>query len=295
MNASDAILVDAHVHFHRCFPRPEFLDAAASNFDRGRQQLGLEPGSVGCLMLTERSGCDVFEELREEAGADTGGPWSFALTGDDNALWATRRPPNEPAAGELDDSPSLLIVAGRQLATVEDLEVLALGHRGELGEGRDLFATLDAVQSTGAVPVVPWGFGKWWFNRGELVQKLLEDEGVDPLFVGDNGGRPALWPRPRHFELAAQRGIWVLPGSDPLPFPGQVGNAGRCGFAVPAPLDRQRPATALFNWLRGCEAQPATFGRFERLPRFVRYQVATQWRKRRAARGSRALAEGDSR
>src|SRR5215468_6501990 len=47
-----SLLIDAHVHFHACFDRDTFLDAAARNFARGAAELGLDGRPfLGCLML----------------------------------------------------------------------------------------------------------------------------------------------------------------------------------------------------------------------------------------------------
>ncbi|HEY4564703.1 MAG TPA: hypothetical protein VIJ36_17085, partial [Thermoanaerobaculia bacterium] len=49
-----SLLIDAHVHFHACFDRDTFLDAAARNFERGAAELGLDGRPfLGCLMLAE--------------------------------------------------------------------------------------------------------------------------------------------------------------------------------------------------------------------------------------------------
>lgn len=279
MSESDETLVDAHVHYHTCFRRSDFLAAAASNFRRFRTRLGLEGNSSGCLMLTESVGCHFFERFRDAARFGRESAWSAKVTDDDNALWV--RPAGGAGVGRGHEGTALLIVAGRQVVTAEGLEVLALGQANDLEEHRDLRTTIDNVHAAGAVPVVPWGFGKWWFRRGRLIAQLLGEDLPGRFFLGDNGGRPASSRRPELFEVAARRGIWVLPGSDPLPFPAQVDNVGGCGFVIPNRIDRDRPATAVLDWLRGSEGQPQVFGSLESLPRFVRYQLAMQWRKRR--------------
>ena len=47
------LLIDTHVHFHSCFDRDAFLDAAARNFARGAAELGIAGPFMGCLMLAE--------------------------------------------------------------------------------------------------------------------------------------------------------------------------------------------------------------------------------------------------
>ncbi len=285
MSEIDEILLDAHVHFHAAFSRRLFFDGALSNLRSAAAELGLAADTVGCLMFTESRGAQAFEVFLQEANgaprSDGERCWSFERTDEDNSLWAVRDP----------NPRRLLLIAGRQLVTREGLEVLALGCRAELADGEPLRAAIDATLAAGAIPIVPWGFGKWWGRRGALLAELLQRPGERRFFVGDNGGRAALLPRPRLFETAAQNGIFVLPGSDPLPFAPQTTKAGRCGFHLQATLDQRRPAEQLLAMLRHCESQPRVFGRYESLPGFVGQQVAMQLHKRRpgAATASREL------
>ncbi len=69
----------------------------------------------------------------------------------------------------------------------------------------------------------------------------------------------------------------MLPGSDPLPLPGEEARVGAYGFAVDVALDPLRPAAALLAVLRS-GAFFAAFGRRERLTRFVGNQLALQRR-----------------
>jgi len=281
------VLLDAHVHYHAGFSRDAFFHAAARNLRAGGLLIGVRaPLAVG-LMLTESAGVDAFGRFAAEAAG--GGPaaqperpladasdWSFRATGEDNSLWAV----HDDGDGEI------LLIAGRQLVTREKLEVLALGCREPLPDGMTLRAARDAVLAAGGVPVVPWGFGKWWASRGRVVRELVEADSPGRWYLGDNAGRPRASRRPPLFAGAARHDVFVLPGSDPLPLPLQEAKAGRCGFVMPGPLDPEHPAATTLDWLRACGRQPATFGRLESLARFARDQVAMQLRKRDAESGS---------
>ncbi len=108
------------------------------------------------------------------------------------------------------------------------------------------------------------------------------EERRDPLFfLGDEGGRPAFWPYPRHFREAAAAGIRDLPGTDPLPFPHDIEKVGRVGICLSMSFDEAKPAKSLLTALRANEH----FKRFARLEppgRFVRNQLAMQLRKRQS-------------
>ena len=35
---------------------------------------------------------------------------------------------------------------------------------------------LAKVRARAPIAVVPWGFGKWWFQRGKIISELIDDE-----------------------------------------------------------------------------------------------------------------------
>ena len=281
--------MDAHVHLHGCFEVDAFLDAAARNFQAAAAELGLPPSTPGCLLLAELQGEQAFARLRGEVGRERSGPWRFEATGEEASLIA-RRPDR---ADRAETSPPLVLVAGRQVRTREGLEVLALATLENFADGLPFAGTLERVHWSGALPVVPWGFGKWWFERGGLVEGLLQGREREAVFLGDNAGRPGLAPRPPLFRLAESHGVPVLPGSDPLPLAGHAGRAGSYGFVLDAGVDGQpampampaMPAAVLAETLRqGRQAgwRPRAFGRCRGLLDFCRDQSALRLRERLA-------------
>lgn len=260
----EALLVDGHVHFHSCFEVRDFLEAAASNFASARAEVG-RARAVGCLMFTESSWRHDFRAFSEGLITRAAPEWTVTETGEDCSLLARR-----------DDGEQLVLVAGRQLVTAERLEVLALGTRQEYPDGLPASEAASAVASGEAVAVLPWGFGKWTGRRGRIVRDMLTSPAAERLFVGDNGGRPAL-ATPALFSLATRRGIPILPGSDPLPLPAEVGKPGRFGFVLEGDVDMRQPTRDIKRLLR-TRVQPRRYGRPERLVTFVRRQIALRLR-----------------
>jgi hypothetical protein len=258
------ILVDGHVHRHRCFDVGEFFSHATANFDAVE---GARGKAARCLMLTESDGDHFFDELLESTGRVDSHGWSVRATAESESLLVSRG-----------DEPTLVIVAGSQIVTQERLEVLALGSRANFASRLSLSQGVAGVAASGAVPVIPWGFGKWWSARGRIVEAVLRATDSPRFFLGDNGGRPRIAPSPRLFQLAAERGIAVLPGSDPLPFAHQVNKAGGYGFALEGDFDEERPAASVKRILAGLTRSPVPFGRRESVPGFVRAQLGMQWR-----------------
>ena len=268
------LLIDAHVHFHACFHRDAFLDAALGNFARGAGELGISGPFTGCLMLAETAGERYFLRWQQREDGARFGAWDFEPTSDPAALIAHRR-----ADGE-----RLLLIAGRQVRTREGMEVLGLATLEEFPDGLPFADALARVRWSGALPVIPWGFGKWWFYRGALVEEVVCRAERPDLCLGDNAGRPQIGGWPRLFREAEARGIPVLPGSDPLPFPEQAGRAGSYGFLLAAGFDEQRPARSLRQALRSLTAPPRTYGRCRDLAGFCRDQLALRLGRRTVSR-----------
>jgi hypothetical protein len=187
----------------------------------------------------------------------------------------------EPIALEVtrEDGRGFIVVAGRQIETREGLEVLALGTAQRFEPDMGFEEALRAAVEADAVAVVPWGFGKWWFRRGRLLDRVLRSPPV-AFQLGDNAGRPVAATEPRHFRAARSQGMAMLPGSDPLPLLGENDKVGRYGFVLDHAPTSGRPANELKDALRSLTDSPRPFGRRERFVRFCLSQLAMQMRRR---------------
>ena len=263
------LAVDGHVHVHHCFPLDRFLEQAFANMGRAERGVDGEEASTGILLLSESRDVNRFREMRSIAEAEGRlGGWALRTTDEAESMVIS------PATGDHQVLDGLVLVAGRQIVVKEGLEVLALSTDDDFRDGAGLTDTIRKVRESGAVPVLPWGFGKWWFRRGRLLTKLLQGVNAGDFLLGDNAIRPRGVPSPTHFALAADRGIGVLCGTDPLPFPADVRRAGRFGTLVPgSSFDLNKPAAALRRKLRHLPPDTHTFGRRESLPRFLEAQL----------------------
>ncbi len=251
------MLVDAHVHIHRCFDTATLLERAADNFRSAALPSDAKPQLTGALLLAEAASVDRFQELEGVVGEPSLNGWEVRSTSDGEALTVTR--------GE----DRLLVVAGFQVTTAERLEILALATRSRIADGLPWLETIGRVNETGAVTVLAWGFGKWWFHRGELVRDAMESGKLNGILLGDNGGRPRLGSQPALFALAERAGVNILAGSDPLPFGHEIDRVGSYGSIVEGKLDMQTPARSLKRLLVEAGVAPKTFGRLQGLPGFL--------------------------
>ena len=273
------VLVDAHVHVHECFDVARVFDAAAANFAAAARALAGDrdpPPYDGVLCLVESRGERFLDSVR--AGR-TGRVWRGR-----HGFWEVEEGCEPETLVVRRGSTRLKLIAGRQLVTRERLEVLALGTTAPLPEGEPMDTTLAVVRAAGAAAVLPWGVGKWLGARGAVVARVLADPEWRHVLLGDNGNRLELGPDPAPFAAARRAGRAVLPGSDPLPLPGEEERVGAYGFAVDVDLDPLRPTAALLALLKSSSAF-VVFGRREPLARFVSNQLALRL-KSRAQRAS---------
>jgi hypothetical protein len=180
--------------------------------------------------LVERANCNWYRRATE-AGLD-----GIAL-----------RPTGEAEALRLEvaGSPSVLLIAGRQIATAERMEVLALATLGRVADGLPVEQTVQAVLDVGGVPVLAWAPGKWMFSRTVLSRRVFEAYRSRGLLLGDTSLRPALAPQPGLMAIAQACGVPVLAGSDPLPFPGEERRMGQYLSVFECDVEANRPAAAL--------------------------------------------------
>lgn len=188
------IAADTHVHVYPFYDLAAQFDAAMQNLPRA---------DVRLLCLTERQGQHEFQALR--SGDRKAEGWTVEATDEAEALRA------RGAKGEL------FILAGRQIVTAEKLEVLALGRDLAIPDGLPLADTLARVRDGDAIPVLPWGLGKWWGRRGTCVQNCLDTAPPGDLVFADTSLRPAVFPEPALLRSARSRGFSILHGTDPLP------------------------------------------------------------------------------
>lgn len=224
----------------------------------------------GILLLSETARDHWFEKLvalTEVAGKQGEEDWLFTKTPESCTLAArsgTRK---------------LFIIAGRQIVTAENLEVLALCSRKTYAEGQLIDKVLDLVIEQGGVPVIPWGTGKWLGRRGKVLNRLIDNRPQD-FFLGDNSGRPVFWTKPAHFKKASAKGIRILPGSDPLPFSEELSQVAAFGAACKARMDASRPAHTLKELIQSPDTIVSSYGHLESPLRFIKNQIAMQRVKR---------------
>ena len=260
------ILADAHVHIYDCFDLPIFFNSAIENFKKEAACLMDDPVYTAVLFLTESQSENVFFKLKKKNDHIKG--WAMLNTAEKRTICLRSG-----------DGQEVFLVAGRQIVTAEKLEVLALGTDKVIIDGLSFASTIEKVLAEGAVPVIPWGAGKWIGKRGRILESYLRNISGTGLFLGDNGGRPFFWKNIPHFKLALDKGISILPGSDPLPFTDQCRKPGSFGFSMNGSISRESPFQDMKNLLYDTELSINSFGRPETALGFIFNQARMQIRK----------------
>ena len=220
------IHLDAHAHVYPFHDVPRLLLAALDHMPR------VAPTDLRVLCLAERADCSFFQALAQDEIRLPGDRWRIAAWDPDGGVKIRHLP----------DHRDLWILAGRQAAAAERIEVCALFSDEPLADGRPARELVRAVLAAGGLPALDWAPGKWLFGRGALVRRLVREFPPEQLALVDTSLRFRGWPAPRLYAAARRRGRAVLAGSDPLPFPGEEDAAGsyHCTLTLPALADPAR-------------------------------------------------------
>ena len=263
MNHPHTLLIDGHVHVYPLYDWRKAIDALLTNLTPSGESEAIRIG-----ILTESRTNRFFKEVTDNHVSFRNG--SLQLEAGPDAGTITIRQ-NGIIAGYL--------IAGRQIVTAEKLEVLALGVDGSITDGLPVEAALNAIREQGAIPVLSWSPGKWFFGRGKMIRHLISTQPPGSFLIGDTGLRPTLWPLPGLMKLAIRRGFKVIGGSDPLPLPKEEQWLGSYGFSVTTEFDETKPVDSLRRILGNSTTDFSPIGKRCKTLCFLSRWIRNQFRK----------------
>ncbi|MBP9837472.1 MAG: hypothetical protein KBC84_02040 [Proteobacteria bacterium] len=199
------VLADTHVHFYPFYDLELWLRSAFLNFNSNIRRLGISPEPHKVIFLTERADCDFFSELKSKR----------------NFLDYNFEQVDPLIVKVQNKNDQLFIVSGKQVVTKEKLEVLVLLSDIKFVDGEGIGDFLASKQTEDNIFVLPWSLGKWYFQRGKIVKNIINNSQENQIYLGDIASRPNLYPEPNLFELAKNKRISIVAGSDPLPISGE--------------------------------------------------------------------------
>jgi len=235
------LIADMHVHFYDCYRFEDWVSFLSVNLKRGTGGEGV----VRAAVLAERDDCHSFDDI---VSGKLSSKNVAVETIDDSAGRCLK-------LCYMDDPP-LFLFPGRQVNTSEKLELSAWFVDTVIPSGMSAEKTIRLIREKRGLPAINWSPGKWMFSRREVVRKLLDNEGQQPFFLCDTSLRPVCMPVPKLMKHAADRGIAVVAGSDPLPFAGEERKAGSYATLLGGELDAGNPLPgfiAVLNSIKGLQ------------------------------------------
>ena len=228
--------LDAHAHIYPFHDVARLLLSALDHMPR------IAPTDLRVLLLAERSDCQFFQSLAQDE-IQLPAQWRITAWDPDGGVKVRHLPDNR----------ELWILAGRQAATAERIEVCSLFSDDPLKDGAPAREIIRGIVEAGGLAALDWAPGKWLGKRGALVKRLVREFPPNQLALVDTSLRFTGWPAPRLYAQAAKAGRPVLAGSDPLPVPGEESVAGsyHCVFQIPWLADPSRIVEPLRTALTG--------------------------------------------
>lgn len=211
------IVADTHLHLYPCYDMGRAFACLADNLAVLSEDAGVLLG-----FMAERHDCDSFSALLN-GSVEAGAGWNIQAGADGKSVTvrASGTGDRERPSSSARRPAELCLLPGRQVVTVERLEVLALAMTGSIPDGLPAVEAVEMSIENGGIPVLAWAPGKWFFRRGRIVRDLLDRCDPGSLLIGDTSLRPGIWPEPILMRTAREKGFRVVAGSDPLPFPGE--------------------------------------------------------------------------
>lgn len=260
MHKYNNIAVDSHVHFYKTWniPLNKLLTTVYTNISNNLpDEIIANSLPAICLLDTNIDECLHNNKAGNDKKHET---WKIQRNEKENCSYYAHT-----------GNKYLLIVTGKQVNTIEGLEVLLLGDPA-LPEKKASTEHLLSIQNKNTLCIIPWAAGKWLGKRGQLVSGLIKSMDEKQFILGDNGGRPAVWKNISQFKKVFNKGDSILAGSDPLPIGKHYRKAGSYGNIVPVDLNYVKPWESLHASILN-HNKLKTFGQLSSTTEFLLNQI----------------------
>lgn len=252
--------IDSHVHIYPDWDIDVVLNTAYFNLSKNTPK---KP-DVCVLFLSEICGHNFFEKAKDK----NGDLWEIQHTEEKNSLKAVY------------GNKEIIIIAGRQIKTKDNIEILALGLLEEKKDGLDADEILSSLAKpdNNVLSILPFSAGKWLGKRGKKVKAIL-NENKYHLLMGDIKDRPFLFAYEPIFKLAKKNNIKIIRGSDPLYFEDEINKIGSFGFYINDIPDIKKPAASLIKMLIENDVAMTPFGKHVNFYNFIKTQLKLNFLK----------------
>ena len=222
------ILADFHIHIYPFYSIENLFISLLKNFKR-ISNLHSTP-EIYAVFLAERYDCNFFNDVvlkKEKFKSD-----QFQINATFN---------NDAIKIQYSDGNLIYLFPGRQIVTKKRLEILSLCSKSKIPDGLSALETINSITEVSGIPVLSWAPGKWFFQRGKIVNELLNTIKPENLFIGDTSLRPTIWTKPFLMRKAENLNFKILSGSDPLPFKGEENLAGSYASFLEGDFQKNEP------------------------------------------------------
>jgi hypothetical protein len=216
------VVIDTHLHLYPFYQLDKVFSVLFGNLSKPGN------GYIKCAVLTEAGGLNYFRKMKERE-ISLGPQFSIQVISPKCMMIKY-------------GTDELFLYPGRQIISLENIEILSLFSDKEFDDHIPARQIIDNINAQGALPVLSWAPGKWFFKRGKLVEQLLKESGPGKLLVGDTSLRPVGWRVPRIIRNAGEIGFGIVCGSDPLPLSGQEKVAGSYATVMDTEINPDDPA-----------------------------------------------------
>jgi len=230
------LVIDGHVHLYPNYDLIKAVEKGVTNLKSHATKYIKENSTIVSIwLLAERSDSDFFKKIYDS-------PKSFS----NDEIRFKKGKDKLTVVVEQSNQVVLYIFAGRQLITREGLEVLSLiSDLNIIDRQKAIEEIIQDVKGSGGIPALNWAPGKWFFARGKVIARQIQQKSPDDFFIGETTLRHTLWQEPKLIKQARNKGFQVIAGSDPLPFKGEENGIGCYGFLISGTFDQDNPAQSL--------------------------------------------------
>lgn len=262
------LAIDGHVHLYPVYDLKNAVDYGVRNLKD--QSKKISSSIIPVWLLVERSDANFFDRIDQSPDQFKNDGVKFKR-GNDAATIVV----------EKDNRVILYIFAGRQLVTKEGLEVLSLISNLNIPDRQQsIDDVIQAVKDSEGIPALNWAPGKWFFNRGKVIARQIQEKSTNEIFIGETTLRNTLWPEPKLVKKARKKGFPVIAGSDPLPFKGEEKCIGSFGFTIEGDFDLAKPARSLRDMMNSNRDSIKIIGHRNNVFKFASRQYKIMMEKR---------------
>jgi len=269
--ANAALAIDGHVHLYDVYDLSKAVEKGTENLI-ANAKIYLEENDkvVPVWFLVERSNLNFFNQIYQSPENYSQGDVKFKR-GEDSLTINV----------EKNNKTILYMFAGRQLVTREGLEVLSLiSDLNIVDRQKPIGDVIKDIKNSGGIPTLNWAPGKWFFSRGKVIARQIQENSPADFFIGETTLRNTLWREPNLIARAKKKGFAVIAGSDPLPFKGEENNIGSYGFLIEGKFVPTNPAQSLQDLMNSKAKNIRIIGKRNDVFTFTRRQYKIMAEKR---------------